>query len=139
MMKEYAFADIHAGLSEILTIDVSKGQVDAFMALSGDSSPVHTDDEYARSRGYEQRLVHGVLIASYISQLIGMQLPGKHGVLRTLACNFHRPCYVPARLTLTGTIKKTVPSVRLVQMDIEVRDGAGTVLVTAKAESVMKL
>ena len=138
-MNEYVFSDLAIGHAESLTVDIDQGAVDAFMALSGDRSTVHVDDDYARSRGFEQRLVHGVLVGSYISQLIGMALPGKHGVLRSLACDFRKPCYAPNQLVLTGRVDRLVPAFRLVGLAIEVRDRSGAVIVTAKAETVMKL
>jgi len=138
-MKDYTFSDITVDLTETLIVDINQKQVDEFMLLSGDTSTIHIDDEYAQSRGYQQRLVHGVLVVSFISQLIGLQLPGKHGVLRTISCNFHRPCYVPDKLTITGRIKKTVNSIRLVQMNVEVQNSSGEIIVTATAESVMKM
>jgi 3-hydroxybutyryl-CoA dehydratase len=137
-MKDYTFSDMKVGMIETLVIDLDQKHVDTFMSLSGDMSTVHIDNEYARSRGFRQRLVHGILIASFISQLIGLQLPGKHGVLRTMKCDFQKPCYVPNRLTITGHIEKLVPSLKLVRMRIEVHDATGERIVTANAESVMK-
>jgi acyl dehydratase len=138
-MNEYVFGDLTVGMRETLTVDLGTQDVDAFVALSGDASTVHLDDEYARSRGFRQALVHGALIAAYMSQLIGLKLPGKHGVLRTLSCAFRKPCYAPERLTFSGLVAQRVPSLRMVRLSIEVRDSRGDLLVTADAESVLKL
>ena len=137
-MNEHDFRDLHIGMMESIFVDLEQVQVDEFMALSGDVSTVHVDDEYARSRKFDQRLVHGVLVASYISQLIGMRMPGKHGVLRSLNCEFRKPCYVPTRLTFTSKVERLVPSIRLVAISVEGKNEIGDVLVLAKAESVMK-
>jgi 3-hydroxybutyryl-CoA dehydratase len=137
-MNEYDFRDLQIGMMESIFVDLRQVQVDDFMALSGDVSTVHVDDEYARSRKFDQRLVHGVLVASYISQLIGMLMPGKHGVLRSLNCEFRNPCYAPMRLTFTSKVERLVPSIHLVAISIVVKNDIGDVLVFAKAESVMK-
>lgn len=138
-MNEYVFNDLSIGLTGSLVVYLEQTHVDAFIALSGDASTVHMDDEYAKARGFQQRLVHGVLISAYMSQLIGMQLPGKHGILRTMACEFRKPCYVPERLTLTGQIKRLVPSLRIADLTIEVRGRSGDLFVSAKAETVLKM
>jgi 3-hydroxybutyryl-CoA dehydratase len=138
-MNEFVFEQLEMGYSESISVAITQSKVEEFMHLSGDRSTVHVDDDYAGSRGFEQRLVHGVLVVSYISQLIGMALPGKHGVLRTLSCEFRKPCYSPNLLVLTGRVDRLVPAFRLVGLAIEVRDIAGAVIVTAKAETVMKL
>lgn len=138
-MNEYVFSDLTEGLTETLVVDLGQPDVDAFVALSGDASIVHMNDEYARSRGFQQRLVHGALIVAYISQLIGMRLPGMHGVLRTLTCEFRKPCYAPERLTLTGRVTRLVPSLRLAGILIQVHAQPNDLRVSAKAETVLKL
>ena len=50
--------------------------MEAFAALSGDYNPLHMDSGYARRTHLGRRVVHGMLVASYVSTLIGMQLPG---------------------------------------------------------------
>jgi 3-hydroxybutyryl-CoA dehydratase len=138
-VNEFVFAELSIGHTENISIVLSQSDVDAFMELSDDRSAIHVDDEYARSRGFEQRLVHGVLISAYISQLIGMLLPGKHGVLRGLSCEYRKPCYSPNLLFVKGSIVRLVPAFRLVGLSIEVRDKTGAVIATAKAETVMKI
>lgn len=137
-MNEYVLADLAVGHSERIEVEIDQCHVDTFMDLSGDRSTVHVDDDYARERGFEQRLVHGVLVASYISQLIGMALPGKHGVLRSLSCDFREPCYAPNRLILTGRVDRLVPSIRVAKLSIDVHDRSGLLIVAARAETVMK-
>ena len=138
-MNEQAFADLVVGHQETLVVDLGQPDVDAFIALSGDASTVHVDDEYAQSRGFKQRLVHGLLVASYISNLIGMKLPGKHGILRTINCEYRKPCYTPNRLTLTGRVESLKASLRIAGLLIEVRDQSNDLLVVARAQVVLKL
>ena len=137
-MNEFQFTDLILGQVESIVVDVRQSEVDTFMTLSGDNSTVHVDDAYAASRNFEQRIVHGALVAAYISQLIGMKLPGKHGVLRSLNCEFRQPCYVPNRLIISGKISRLVKPIRLVCVTVEVKSNSGALLVTAKAESVLK-
>jgi acyl dehydratase len=54
--------------------------VAAFAAISGDFSPLHMDDEYARGTEFGGRVVHGLLVGSLFSQLVGMHLPGKQAL-----------------------------------------------------------
>lgn len=138
-MNRYVFADLSIGHCETLDIDLGQREVESFICLSGDASTVHMDDEYARSRGFQKRLVHGVLVAAYISNLIGMKLPGQHGILRTLNCEFRKPCYAPSRLMITGVVASMVQSMRIASINIEVRDQSSDLLVVALAQVVLKL
>ena len=61
-------------LSEGLTIEterrvVSAADIDAFVELSGDRNPLHTDDVYARAAGFFGRVAHGLLVLSVESGL----------------------------------------------------------------------
>lgn len=138
MMNEFVFVDLKEGHSESLTVELTQAQVEDFIALSGDASTVHVDDDYARSRGFQKRLVHGALVVAYMSHLIGMKLPGKHGVLRALTSEFRKPCYAPGRLILVGRVTRLVPTLRLAKLAIEVTDSSGELIVSATAEIVLK-
>jgi acyl dehydratase len=48
---------------------VSVADIDAFVELSGDDNPLHTDDEHARAAGFAGRIAHGLLVLSIESGL----------------------------------------------------------------------
>lgn len=50
--------------------------VRAFADISGDRNPVHLDDAYAATTAFRGRVAHGMLAASYISAVLGEELPG---------------------------------------------------------------
>ena len=61
-------------LSEGLRIEterrvVTAADIDAFVELSGDRNPLHTDDDYARGSGFAGRIAHGLLVLSVESGL----------------------------------------------------------------------
>ncbi len=66
----------------------------AFRRLSGDQNPLHTNPEFARSKGFNAPVVYGLLLASQISRLVGQELPDSHAMLVGLAMNFASPAFV---------------------------------------------
>jgi len=48
---------------------VTAADIDAFVELSGDRNPLHTDDAYARDAGFAGRIAHGLLVLSIESGL----------------------------------------------------------------------
>lgn len=48
---------------------VTAADIDAFVELSGDANPLHTDDEHARFVGFTGRIAHGLLVLSVESGL----------------------------------------------------------------------
>ena len=68
--------DIEIGMSASFEKTVSERDVTAFATLSGDTNPLHLDEEFARGTRAGQRVVHGMVTASLISTLVGCRLPG---------------------------------------------------------------
>ncbi|MGQ0439265.1 MaoC/PaaZ C-terminal domain-containing protein, partial [Bacillus sp. B-TM1] len=44
------------------------------------NSLIHIDHEYAKKTRFNQRIAHGLLTSSLLSQLLGIHLPGKGSV-----------------------------------------------------------
>ena len=103
-MNHYTLADMKPGLTESFTVTVTPEMMDAFAAITGDISPIHMDDAYARGRGYPGRVVYGMLGGSLFSTLAGVYLPGEHCLLHGVECRFAKPIFIGDTLTVTGTV-----------------------------------
>ena len=103
-MNHYTLAEMQPGLTESFTVTVTQEMMDAFLNLTGDCSPIHVDEDYAKGRGYPGRVVYGMLGASFFSTLAGVYLPGEHCLLHGVDCKFARPVFVGNTLTVSGTV-----------------------------------
>ena len=103
-MNQYTLADMTPGLTESFTVTVTEEMMAAFEAITGDCSPIHVDENYAKARGYGGRVVYGMLGASFFSTLAGVYLPGEHCLLHGVECKFARPVFIGDTLTVTGTV-----------------------------------
>ena len=103
-MNHYTLAEMAPGLTESFTVTVTADMMDAFKVITGDVSPIHIDEDYARERGYAGRVVYGMLGASFFSTLAGVYLPGEHCLLHGVECKFARPIFIGDTLTVSGTV-----------------------------------
>ena len=109
--------------------------VASFALLCGDDNPIHLDAEAARAAGFERDIVHGALVTSLISRLLGTTLPGPGTVLLGQTFRFQRPVHPGDRLRATvevTSVRDDKPIVTLrtwVESDEIVIDGEATVLV----------
>lgn len=103
-MNHYTLAEMTPGLTENFTVTVTAEMMDAFCAITGDTSPIHMDDDYAKGRGFPGRVVYGMLGASFFSTLAGVYLPGEHCLLHGVECRFAKPIFIGDVLTVTGTV-----------------------------------
>lgn len=103
-MNHYTLSEMTPGLTEHFTVTITPEMMAQFAAVTGDVSPIHIDTDYARGRGYPDRVVYGMLAASFFSTLAGVYLPGEHCLLHGVECRFARPIFVGDTLTITGTV-----------------------------------
>ena len=80
--------------------------IESFAEFSGDYNPVHMDNEYCLEHGMGSRIVHGMLVLSLVSTLIGMYLPGRGTVWLSQSFDFISPARIGDILTITGRISE---------------------------------
>lgn len=87
-----------------LTRSYNEDQVQAFAELSGDKNPVHLDAEYAATTQFGQRIVHGALVSSLFSTVLGTQLPGAGSIYMGQNSQFRLPVNLDEEITATVEI-----------------------------------
>ncbi|KAH7547946.1 hypothetical protein JRO89_XS14G0043100 [Xanthoceras sorbifolium] len=70
----------------------SSEDVVKYSKVSHDLNPLHFDAESARSAGFEDRFVHGMLVAALHPRIISSHFPGAEYVSQSL--HFRSPVYV---------------------------------------------
>lgn len=103
-MNEHRWEDLVIGLSAELQVRVDDEMMRRFFAITGDSNPLHQDPEHARAHGFDDRVVYGLLTASFYSTLAGVLLPGRRCLLHGVNVSFHKPVYVGDELHVRGEV-----------------------------------
>jgi len=55
---------------------ISESDVYLFAGVTGDFNPAHINEMYAAKTFFKTRIAHGMLLAGFISTVVGNQLPG---------------------------------------------------------------
>lgn len=105
-----------ASLRRVLTPELHEAVLRTF----GDRNPLHTDDAYARARGFQGRLAHGTAVAGMISELVGLHLPGPGCLEHSMTLEFQSPVYVGDALLLTAELAQKSEAARTVVVKISV-------------------
>ncbi|MCL4455018.1 MAG: MaoC family dehydratase [Deinococcus sp.] len=90
----------HASISKTIT----EADIALFVAVSGDTNPLHTNAEYAKRSRFGERIAHGSLTASLISNVIGTKLPGVGAVYLSQTLKFIKPVKIGDTITATATL-----------------------------------
>lgn len=106
VIAESTIEDFSIGQTFLFSVTVEESDVENFAKLSGDVNPLHMDDSFAQKRGYEGRVVHGILLSSYLSRLVGVHFPGRHAVLHSININFLSPAYIGDTINIECAVKQ---------------------------------
>ncbi len=117
-MKRLNLSDLSIGMLATSRREVTKQTVRDFGNASGDFNPIHFDDESAREAGFKACIAHGMLIASFVSEVIGMELPGPGSIAKSLALTFSRPVYVDSTVDIKVEITNITANHRLALVEL---------------------
>jgi len=127
-MSEMNFLDfdsIQIGETRSLRKRISEKDVRAFVDLTGDTNPLHIDEGFAKRTSFQERVVHGMLGASFISTVIGTQLPGPGALWLSQSFQFLRPVRIDDELTISCTVTEKHIGERILDVDTHITNHLG--------------
>tara|TARA_A100001037_G_C15006103_1_gene569462 strand:+ start:99 stop:527 length:429 start_codon:yes stop_codon:yes gene_type:complete len=100
------FEDLAVGMSGSIEKRITDDDIVKFAAVTGDTNPLHLDDEYAEGTMFEGRIAHGMLTASLFSAVLGTKMPGPGCIYMSQSIRFRSPVrpgdVVVATVTVSG-------------------------------------
>ena len=114
---------------------ISSSDVNVFAELTGDNSPLHMEDQFARERGFKGRVVHGGLLVGCISQLVGVHFPGTNSIIQALDIKFSHPAYIGDLLKIHSIIDQISESMGTIILKLAITNqNTGQVLLKSKVQ-----
>lgn len=95
--------DYFVGQVASVSKTISETDVYNFAGICGDFNPVHVNEQEAVKSIFGQRVAHGMLVASFISTVLGMHLPGPGTIYMGQEMRFCKPVYIGD--TITAQVK----------------------------------
>ena len=96
--------------------DVTTEVYKSFTDIFNDKNPLHTDELYAKSKGFDSRVMHGNILGGFLSYFIGECLPEKNVIIHSQSIKYRRPVYLNDRLKLTGYVEGVYDSVKTIEI-----------------------
>jgi len=91
---KYYLEDLSVGMRAETRATITEDMINTFADITGDHNPIHVDAEFAATTPFGQRIAHGALSASFISAVLGNDLPGPGALFVELNLRFRKPAFI---------------------------------------------
>jgi 3-hydroxybutyryl-CoA dehydratase len=115
------------------TTPITDEMIHLFAALTGDTNPVHLDEEYAAGTRFGRRIAHGMIAAGLISATLANDLPGPGTVYLSQTLQFKAPVYPGDTITTTVEVKSVRPDKPIVTLTTSCKNQGDAVVLTGEA------
>lgn len=95
--------------TSLITEDI----VSRFSALIGDMDSFHVSDEWATATVFKKRIAHGIHLSTFISTLVGQELPGFGTIYCFQTYEFRKPVFWGEAIEIEVVILEKLPHHRL--------------------------
>ncbi len=129
--------DFHVEIGDRVSFakTVSESDVYLFAGITGDFSPVHTNQQYMDRSSYGQRLVHGALVVGFMSTASTMAIAGCRDDEKEtpLSVGYDRVRFIaPVKFGDTLTVTYEIS-----EIDLERRRSTGDIRVTNQDDTLV--
>ncbi len=89
---------------------------EGFMKIFNDKNPLHTDEKYAKNKGFKSKVMHGNILGGFLSYFIGECLPDKNVIIYSQEIKYRKPVYIHNILKLFAETGEVFESVKTIEI-----------------------
>ena len=104
---------------------VTQAVYDGFQQCSGDFNPLHTQEAFAKSKGFSECVMYGNILNGFVSYFIGMLLPTPDVIIHSQDIMFKNPVFLNDELDFTAKVEDSSEVVNTVIFKYAFRNAAG--------------
>lgn len=123
---------VKAGDRFVDNFEITEKLHSGFVDLFADRHPLHTDEAYAKSLGFDAVVMHGNILCGFLSYFIGERFAEPDVMILTQSIKFSRPVYMNDSLRLDVEVIDVHESVNVVEIDCKFRNAKQQIVASAK-------
>jgi acyl dehydratase len=135
-MKKYQHLKI--GQSAEMEKQFSQNEIEKFAILSNDGNPLHLDEDFARNSIFGKPIVHGMLVASLFSGLLGQELPGPGSIYLGQTLKFTKPVFIGEIVIATVEITQINEENGIIHLDSTCRTIKSGIVISGESIVMFK-
>lgn len=91
----------------------------SFQRCSNDFNPLHTDEQWAKNKGFQECVMYGNILNAFVSHFVGMLLPSRNVIIQTQDIAFHKPVFLNDEIKLESSIEDVSEAVGIVNYKLK--------------------
>ena len=95
-----------------------KSDLQLFSKISGDLNPLHLDHKYAKQMGFDDQVSYGALTIAYLSNIVGMHIPGEGALWSDLRIKWLLPIYPESTIIFNAKVTHICHTTNSIHLDI---------------------
>ena len=132
-MTRKTIEQIKLGDTAYFSKTVSESDVYLYAGITGDLNPAHINEAHAKNTFFKTRIAHGMLTAGFISNILGMQLPGPGTIYMRQSLNFLAPVRFGDTITALVEVIDVIAEKNRVRLKTTCTNQEGTVVLDGEA------
>lgn len=125
---------LEIGQGASLSKKISEEDVFCFAGITGDHNSIHLNKTVAEKSKFKKRIVHGMLVGSLISAVLGTKFPGEGTVYVEQYLRFKAPVYYDDTLTAYVVVCEIINCEKgIYKLDTKITNQDGIVVIDGYA------
>jgi 3-hydroxybutyryl-CoA dehydratase len=112
-MIENTYNELKVGDKGYVEKTITEADVYMYAGVTGDFSWLHVNEWRASKGHFKTRIVHGMLMAGLISNVVGNEMPGVGTIYETQELKFLKPCYINDTIRAQTEVVELLPAGRV--------------------------
>lgn len=125
--------ELKVGQAAEIAKTVSESDIYLYAGITGDFNAAHLNEEYAQKTFFKTRIAHGMLVAGFISTVLGNQLPGTGTVYVKQNLSFLAPVRIGDTITAKAEVIDIIADKNRVRLKTTCVNQEGTLVLDGEA------
>lgn len=125
--------ELKVGQTAEISKTVSESDIYLYAGITGDFNSAHLNEEYAKKTFFKTRIAHGMLVAGFISTVLGNQLPGTGTVYIQQNLSFLTPVRIGDTVTASVEVIDIIADKNRVRLKTTCVNQEGTLILDGEA------
>lgn len=125
--------EIKEGDSAQFSKTVAEADIYMFAGITGDLNPFHVNEDFSKDTFFKGRIAHGMLLAGFISTVVGCHLPGPGAIYVKQDLKFLAPARIGDTITAKATVVEVMEEKNRVTLQTTCSNQDGVVVLDGQA------